>query len=171
MIRKVEWRDMKDLVDNYYSYYDEVVREDPDLGLIFHHDKPDLESEVTWFSTLFREVLANNAVAVVAEEDGGVVGICDVHRNRPGSEMSHIGVLGMAIRKEYRDKGIGTKLITAVIEECKGKYEIVVLGVFAKNDRAMHLYNKLGFVEYGRLPRGIKRDSRYYDEIHMYKVL
>lgn len=171
MIRKVEWRDMTELVENYYSYYDEVANEDPDMGLIFNHVKPDLDAEVTWFTTLYRDILADNVVALVAEEDHRVVGVCDVHRLRPGSEVSHIGVLGIAIRKGYRNRGIGTELISGVIEACRGRFEVIRLSVFVNNDRAKHLYEKLGFIEHGVLPRSIKRNDRFYDEVLMHMFL
>lgn len=162
---------MKDLVDNYYSYYDEVKFRDPELGLIFFHTRPNEENEVHWFTSLYREVLAGNAISLVAEEGGKVVGMCDVHRLRPGSEISHTGVLGIAIREGYRDRGIGKNLMSATLEACRGHFEIIVLAVFAGNERALSMYKKLGFVEHGRLENAVRRGDRYFDEIHMHLQL
>ncbi|MEM3799862.1 MAG: hypothetical protein QXH56_07220 [Thermoprotei archaeon] len=36
---------------------------------------------------------------------GRVVGLCDVGR-RSGAAESHVGVLGIALRKEYRGQGL-----------------------------------------------------------------
>ncbi len=168
MIRDLEWNDIGDLVENYYSYYDEVEREDPELGLIFYFSKPSYESEVGWFANLFRDILSGNAIALVAEEDGAVVGICDIHRDRPGSEVSHKGILGMAIKKGYRGKGIGYALISKALEKARGEFDIILLSAFTTNQRALNLYRKSGFVEYGRLPASVKRKGRYFDEILMY---
>lgn len=159
---------MDDLIDNYYSYYDEVESEDPELGIIFQATRPSLESEVEWFSNLYRGIMNGNAIAMVAEEDGRVVGICDVHRVRPGTELSHKGVLGIVIRKGYRGRGIGGELISRVLEEAQDKYEMILLGVFSNNEGAIRLYRKLGFVEYGVLPRSVKRNGKYYGELQMY---
>ena len=167
MIRELQWNDMEDLVANYYSYYDEL-KETPDFGITFFHKKPDYESEVEWFSELYRGVREGNALAVVAEEDGKVVGICDVRRLRPGSEMAHAAVLGIAIKKEYRRRGLGFKMIQKVIELSRGKFEILKLEVFSINSVAMNLYKRLGFVEYGTLPKAIKRGNVYFDSVHMY---
>lgn len=55
-------------------------------------------------------------------------------------------ILNFAIRKEYQNQGIGTKLLSEfleifVIEGVNG----VVLDVRKSNERAQHLYEKLGF--------------------------
>lgn len=170
MIRELRWTDFEDLIDAYYSYYDEV-RSEPELGIIFYHEKPSMAHEINWFSTLYEDVLKGDAVARVAEEDGHIVGICDVHRVRPGSEVSHSGVLGIAIRKEYRDRGIGKSLLKACLEECRDKFEIILLSVFSVNKRAISLYEKTGFEKYGFFPRSVLRNGTYYDEINMYYKL
>ncbi len=167
MIRTLRWEDMNDIVSNYYSFYDEL-KDDPDFGIIFYPTKPDYESEIAWFAGLYRDMLLGDVVAVVAEEDGRVVGLCDVHRTRPKSELSHVGVLGITIRKEYRDRGIGTAMIEKALELSRDKFEIVRLDVFTVNSRAIALYRKLGFVEYGIFPASVKRGSRYYDQMMMY---
>lgn len=171
MIRELQWKDYDDIISNYYSFYDEVEDENPDLGLIFNNERPGLDDEVIWFSTLFTDILKGNAVAMVAEVDGKAVGICDVHRQRPGSELSHKGVVGMAIRKEYRGRGIGRELLNVTIEKCRESYELLLLSVFSTNERAISLYRNAGFITYGEVPKSIKRKARYFSEIHMYLVL
>ncbi|MFG1445802.1 MAG: GNAT family N-acetyltransferase [Thermoplasmatales archaeon] len=167
MIRELRWNDLEDLVANYYSYYDEL-KDTPDFGISFYRKRPDYSLEVEWFSGLFRETMEGNALAVVAEEDGKVVGLCDVHRVRPGSELDHSAVLGIAIRKGYRGKGLGELMMKKIIELSKGKFEILKLEVFSVNSRAINLYRRLGFVEYGNFPKAVKRGDRYYDLIQMY---
>ncbi len=167
MIRELQWRDMDDLVENYYSFYDEL-KETPDFGIIFHHERPNLGAEVEWFSSLYKDAMEGNAVVAVAEEDGRVVGLCDVRRNRPGTETSHSAVLGIAIKKGYRGRGIGEALMRRVIELSRGRFEIIKLEVFSVNARARHLYEKIGFVEYGTLPNSSKRGDKYYDSVLMY---
>jgi RimJ/RimL family protein N-acetyltransferase len=167
MIRELRWNDLEDLVANYYSYYDEL-KDTPDFGISFYRKRPDYSLEVEWFSGLFRETMEGNALAVVAEEDGKVVGLCDVHRVRPGSELDHSAVLGIAIRKGYRGKGLWELMMKKIIELSKGKFEILKLEVFSVNSRAINLYRRLGFVEYGNFPKAVKRGDRYYDLIQMY---
>lgn len=170
MIRELQWNDMNDLIDNYYSYYEEVKR-DPEFGITFFHARPSFESEVGWFSNLYENVLKGDAFVKVAIEDGRVVGICDIHRIRPGTEVSHNGVLGIAIKEGYRNKGIGKALISSALESARGKLEIVTLSVFTINKRALTLYRNLGFIDYGMRPKSIKRGNRYFDELYMYILL
>jgi len=54
------------------------------------------------------------------------------------------------------------------LERARGQFEIVRLGVFADNTRAIELYRRLGFIPYGRLPRGIRRGDHYIDEEFMF---
>ena len=94
-----------------------------------------------------------------------------IHRIRPGSEVSHNGVLGIAIREGYRDRGIGKALILGALDAARGKLEIVTLSVFTTNKRANSLYRNLGFIDYGMRPKSIKRGNRYFDELYMYILL
>lgn len=167
MIRPLEWKDMKDLIENYYSYYEEV-KESPDFGITFYHTRPSYDAEVDWFSSLYRDVLKEHAVVAVYEEEGKVVGLCEIQTVRPESELSHVGILGIAIKKGFRGKGMEGELIKKCLELAKGKFEIVKLEVFTSNESARRLYRKLGFVEYGILPSAAKRGKRYIDIAQMY---
>jgi ribosomal protein S18 acetylase RimI-like enzyme len=113
-------------------------------------------------------MIRGDAIAVVAEVEGRVVGICDIHRLRPNSELSHNGVLGIAVKKEYRNRGIGKDLIKMVLELSRRKFEMIRLEVFTVNSAAISLYRKLGFKEYGVSPSAVKRGDRYYDLLMMY---
>lgn len=85
---------------------------------------------------------------------------------------SHVGNLGIAVTKKYRGQGLGEILMKKIIEEAKRNFpdlKIVYLGCFSNNTAALNLYKKLGFKEFGRLPKGIKYKGEYIDSINMYK--
>lgn len=166
-IRSLKPRDMKDLVEAYYSYYDDA-KKDPGFGLMLLRKKPPYAEERKWFRKVRESIRKGNTIASVAVVDGKVVGMCDVSTRMPGSPASHIGSLGIAIRAGYRDTGIGDALVKDLIRRSRGRYEILKLEVFRNNGRARHLYAKNGFRRYGLLKNGIKRGSRYYDEELMY---
>ncbi len=170
MIRDIEWEDMKGIVRNYYSFFDELQK-DPSFGLILSRDKPGMELEAAWFASLYTAILKGNAIAAVAQEGAEIAGICDVHRIRPGTSMDHVGLLGIALRREFRGKGIGRQLLEYVIKNTEGRFEQLELSVFATNKAAIRLYESLGFREYGRTHGTIKRGKLYIDEIMMYRMM
>jgi ribosomal protein S18 acetylase RimI-like enzyme len=167
VIRDIKFGDFEDLIDTYYSYYAEI-KENPELGITLFRKMPSLGSEVDWFRDLYKEKLNGNRIAVVAEADGKVIGICEIARNRPGSEVDHIGRLGIAIRREYRSKGAGKMLIEEALRQSKGKFEQIILEVFEGNTAAIKLYEKMGFREYGSLKNAIKRSGKYIGHKLMY---
>ncbi|PSO08587.1 hypothetical protein B9Q04_04800 [Candidatus Marsarchaeota G2 archaeon BE_D] len=130
-----------------------------------------MSEEAKWFADLYASILDGDCVAYVAVVDGSLVGLCEVCRRSKKSELSHIGVLGVSVKKGYRGMGIGEALIIRTLDGCRGKFEAVTLAVFSNNTSAKRLYEKLGFKLYGKLPRGIKRGGEYVDEELMYIML
>ena len=65
--------------------------------------------------------------------------------------------------------GLGKALLTRVLTLAKELgYEQVELEVISGNDRALRLYERLGFVQTGRTPRAFcYDDGSYRDEIQM----
>lgn len=81
--------------------------------------------------------------------------------------------LGISILKDYCNGGLGTAMMEYAIESAKQtNIEQLLLGVYDDNERAQHLYKKMGFVEWGREPRAFKhKDNTYHDEIQMVLML
>jgi RimJ/RimL family protein N-acetyltransferase len=53
-------------------------------------------------------------------------------------------------RKDLWDKGYGTEAITQLLEKLRARsIQKVILDVDKRNERALHVYKKLGFVVYG----------------------
>jgi RimJ/RimL family protein N-acetyltransferase len=166
-IRKMEKGDSNDIIDNYYSYYEDR-KTDRDFGVGLFRRKPSRKSEKEWFLKLYK-LPSKDAVSYVAVCEGRVVGLCDATRMSPrGRENDHVGSLGIAIRKEYRGMRIGDALMSKTLKESKNKFEIVRLTVFSSNLAAKRLYQKFGFKRYGTLPKGEKRGNHYIDVEEMY---
>jgi RimJ/RimL family protein N-acetyltransferase len=49
--------------------------------------------------------------------------------------------------------------------------KLLTLSVYATNERAKHVYQKLGFVETGRIPKKFFKEGEYVDEITMVEAL
>lgn len=89
-----------------------------------------------------------------------------------GMKRAHKGHLwGMYVRSAARGTGLARQLVEAVLEYAQDRVELVQLSVIAGNLPAQRLYVALGFVAYGLEERALKVGGRYYDEVHMARVL
>lgn len=121
---------------------------------------------LTWFA----DRLARSAVfgAFDGEKLRGIAAFLA----RQGQKERHKGVLvGMYVRPDARNTGIGRRLAEAVIEHARRKVEILQLSVVAGNEPARRLYTNLGFVKYGVEKNALKESGRYWDEVLMAKSL
>src|SRR5439155_27319624 len=110
----------------------------------------------------------NQAIQLVALCEGTVVGAADV--NMKDLVEKHVGVLGMSVAQPYRGEGIGALLLETLLKEATAQIphlRIIMLEVFSDNTLAIAMYQKFGFVEYGRLPEGILHNQAYVDTVYM----
>ena len=164
LVRDLRPSDFEDIVGYYYKFYDEV-KEHPSFGIVLGKEKPSMNEERRWFKDLSEGVANGDTVVSVAEVDGQVVGMCEVRTvGRRGSEVSHRGDLGIAVDSNYRGIGVGSSLLGATLDKCKGKFENVELSVFSVNEGAKELYRRFGFKPFGQRPASVKRGSHYFDE-------
>lgn len=82
----------------------------------------------------------------VAKCNGQIVGDASFNSS-PRERLKHRGELGLSVLKDYWGKGIGSKLIEAVMDFAKNTTgcEIIHLSVRSDNKRAIGLYKKYGF--------------------------
>ena len=112
---------------------------------------------------------SNNEVELVAVVDGKIVGSAGVSAVRSRRKVAHRARFGISILKEYWGMGIGRVLMEASINCARqAGYTQLELEVVADNERAVSLYRRAGFEEYGRNPRGYRSASVGYQElVHM----
>ena len=81
----------------------------------------------------------------------------------------HRAELGICILRAYWGRGIGTEIMQTLVGEVKKTaVEQLELEVVGTNERAIALYERFGFVEFGRHPRKLKyRDGTYADMVLM----
>jgi len=110
---------------------------------------------------------------IIAESDGKVAGELDFV-NGSLKRTKHCGSFTVFISKEYRDSGIGLKLMDALLQWAEEEpiIEKVTLNVFSTNIRAQKLYEKCGFLIEGNCPKDMKlSNGDYIDSILMYKFV
>lgn len=98
-----------------------------------------------------------------------LVGIGSVMPCAAVDRARHRLSLGICILKAYWGRGIGTAIMQTLVGEAKKTAaEQLELEVVSANERAISLYERFGFVEFGRHPRKLKyRDGTYADMVLM----
>ena len=102
-----------------------------------------------------------------------LVGEFGVAQLRPHIKYRHRAGMGISVLKDYWGCGLGSYLMQLAVDQTRANgFEQLELGVFSDNTRAIHLYEKVGFVRCGIQPRAFKlKDGTYRDEIMMVKML
>lgn len=163
VLRAPRWSDLDDMLEFINSLVDERAE-------ITATEKKTREEEVDWLARLLSDVEKDKRIAIAAEVDGRFIGLVEVTPEKGLS--AHVGVLGIAVKKGYRDVGIGTEMMREAESQAKRLgIEIITLDVFASNSKARHFYERLGYRIVGCIPRFFKRSGAYIDRIIMAKTL
>ncbi len=161
ILRAPEWSDLDDMLEFINSLVEEGAEITVDTIMT-------REAEVDWLARYLSRVEKDEVVGVVAEADGRFVG--QVQVSPKSGRSRHVGVLGTALRDGYRDVGIGTELMReAENQALRLGLELLTLEVYATNDRARHVYEKVGYREVGCVPGAALREGEYIDSVIMVK--
>lgn len=112
---------------------------------------------------------SKNEIEIVAEINGKIAGSAGIDAIGPNCKVRHRAEFGINIAKKFWGMGIGRALTEACIECAKNAgYTQLELDVVADNDRAVAMYKKFGFVEFGRNPKGFNsRISGFQELVYM----
>jgi RimJ/RimL family protein N-acetyltransferase len=114
---------------------------------------------------------SDNEVEIFAEVDGSIVGSAGVGCVGSKEKLRHRAEFGIGIERAYWGLGIGRALIEACIECARAAgYAQLELEVVADNERAHALYQSVGFVEYGRNPRGFRSRQGGWQELVLMRL-
>lgn len=100
-------------------------------------------------------------LAMDGDEIAGIATINSSHKIK----ARHEGELGIVVAKKYQGQGIGTELITQLIEWARGNGVTtrIRLDTRTDNPKAVSLYLKFGFVVEGCCRNSTLLDGQYYD--------
>ena len=165
ILRSPRWEDL----DGMLSFATELVKErdvEPDFGVTLD-TVPTRTEEARWLADRLASMEKGDTVGVVAEVDGRLGGNSEVFR-KPLRDLQRHGTLGISVLKGYRDSGIGGEMMKALMKQCSEQgFKTLELEAFATNERALHLYEKVGFRRAGVIPKKIWRDGRSIDMVVM----
>jgi RimJ/RimL family protein N-acetyltransferase len=138
----------------------------------FQGEQQSIQEERKYLRSLLKKIKERKAITLLIFHDGLLIGSSGIEM-RDKAEY-HVGNFGISIAKDYRGEGMGTLLMRLVLEEAKKhlpNLKLCVLGVCEGNDIAHAMYKQFGFIEYGKLPKGVKHKEEYVDHIYMYKTM
>lgn len=120
------------------------------------------------FKPIFADLLAKEIVFVF-ENDREKVGMFKLYSHTYRS--SHVAYLGgVAIHPDYAGKGFGAEMFKEIIELAQKRGVLrIELSAAATNEKAISLYEKMGFQKEGILRNYtfLKSENRFLDEVMM----
>ena len=110
-------------------------------------------------------------IELLAELDGKIVGCAGINCVGRKEKIRHRAEFGISVDKSYWGLGIGRALTEACIECAKkAEYAQLELEVVAENRSAIALYESVGFVEYGRNPKGFRSRLTGWQEVVLMRL-
>ena len=161
ILRTPRMEDLDDLLELINS----LVEEKADILLTKKFTR---EQEADWLSNVLSQLEKDEIFFVVAEADKKVVASADIQIL--SEDENQIGLLGIVVSKGYRNLGIGTEIMKTMAEQASlFGLKFLKVNVFATNNQAIHLYEKVGFVSVDRILKKYFRKDKLIDEIIMVK--
>ena len=162
ILRNGTEKDGKAALDNFILTHEQTD------NLLTYPDESDItvEQEAQYLKS---KTESHCEIEILAEVDGLVAGLAGIESMGSKDKIRHRADFGISVDREYWGLGIGSALMEACIECAKkAGYEQMELNVVAENKRAIDMYEKAGFVEFGRNPKGFKsRLSGYQELVYM----
>lgn len=91
-----------------------------------------------------------DGLCLVAEDEEGIHGWVKVSKVSSRCAYAGVGEVSIYIRDRSRGKGVGKKLLQAIIEESEKKgYWTLQAGIFPENSASLSLHEKAGFRKIG----------------------
>ena len=162
VLRNGTEEDGKRVLDNFILTHEQTD------NLLTYPDESDITPEQE--SKYLKDKTENPCeIEILAEVDGAVAGLAGIESIGNKDKVRHRADFGISIDRAWWGLGIGRALTEACIECArKAGYEQLELNVVADNTRAISMYERAGFTEFGRNPRGFKsRMSGYQELVYM----
>ncbi len=118
-----------------------------------------------------KQFFASQTYSAVATDTktGTLYGLYILHPNNVG-RCGHICNASYTVSAQKQGLHIGEKLVSDSLEQGKRLgFDILQFNaVVASNTHARHLYERLGFIQLGTIPRGFRMKDGHYEDICLY---
>ena len=117
---------------------------------------------------LNKQASSNNQITLLAFLNDKIAGIVNITADQR-KRVRHIGDLFIVIGKRYWNNGLGSFLLEEAIEwaQTSGILRRLQLTVQIRNQAAVHLYQKYGFVIEGRQERGAYIEEGDFIDVYL----
>ena len=162
ILRNAEEKDAREVLDNF-----NLTHSQTDYLLSYPgEERFTVEEEAEYLRNKSEN---ENGIEIIAEVDGRVVASAGIEQVGKREKIRHRAEFGISVDKNCWGLGIGTALLEACIECAKkAGFTQLELTAVADNERAVSLYKKAGFTEFGRNPKGFRsRTGEYRTLIYM----
>lgn len=129
-----------------------------------------IDEETEWLRGTLKDIQNRQAITFLVFDRERLIANSGIKKQL--RRLSHIGIFGITVAKEYRGDGVGKQLMSLVLAEAKNiGIEIATLEVFGSNEIACSAYQTLGFTKYGSLQKALTFRGQLIDLHQMYKRL
>lgn len=156
ILRGLKMSDAQALMNFFNSLIDEGAP-------ILTNRKTTLRQEKKIIKDLLIKEKRGESKSILAEKNSQTDGLISLKREP--FRKKHTAELGIAVRKENRNSGLGLALLVEIINQARNMpgVEIVQLEVSQNNLPAIHLYEKAGFKNIARIPKAFKYKGKNED--------
>ena len=127
-----------------------------------------LEMRVAWYN----DRISNGFPVFVAELNGQIVGFSTYGHFRAWPCYQYTVEHSVYVRGDARGQGIGTALLTRLVERARAQGFHVMIGALeANNGASLKLHLGQGFIETGRMPEVGRKFDRWLTLVFVQKLL
>jgi phosphinothricin acetyltransferase len=124
------------------------------------------------FLIQLRQMTSGYPFYIIETPEKQVVGFGLIHRYHPAKTFSRVAELSYFISPSHTRKGLGTKLLSLLIDNATEMgIETLLASVSSLNRSSVDFHNKNGFVECGRFIRVGRKFGQDFDIVWMQKHL
>ena len=163
VLRGATEKDAQGVMDNFLLTHGQT-----DYLATYPEEMPlTLEGETEF---LRERAASEDEIEIAAELDGQIVGTAGIHSLGRREKTRHRAGFGVSVDRACWGLGIGRALTEACIDCAKAAgYLQLELEAVAENERALSLYRGVGYIEYGRNPKGF-RSRRGWQELVLMRL-
>jgi RimJ/RimL family protein N-acetyltransferase len=156
-LRRVEPND----AENIIAYLHQVAGESENITFGPGEFELSVEEERLFLQHIARSPSSLYLIAEIADEIVGTLSFTVGKRPR----LRHAGEFGMTVQRKYWNRGIGNRMLAYLIDWARQTPTIrkINLRVRVDNFPAIHLYEKFGFLQEGRITREFYLHGQFVD--------